>query len=216
MLIVFEGIDGCGKSTAMESVAGALAEYGIDALITSEFGPHMPWGPGLKQELLNVAGDPQDEYDVVRTARRFHAWEVLEPALAAGRVVLMDRYLWSTCAYQGQTPALTVKRILEEHQADDLPVADLTIYLACPLHIAKKRARGRGRGDAFDQRGIDFFAQAASVFDGLYATVARHNLHSVVRIDAASPANRVNKLAFDEAIGMIMRRKIETKLERFG
>lgn len=167
MLIVFEGIDGCGKSSVMERVSAHLAALGIDALVTSEFGAHMPWGPMLKSDLIEAAGDPEDEYDVVRTARRFHAYEVLEPAQEQGRVILMDRYVATTCAYQGQTDALPVRRILDEHQADEMLWPDLTIQLQCSYHVAKQRLKDRGKSDAFEKRGADFFSRAAEIFECL-------------------------------------------------
>ncbi|ALO46605.1 dTMP kinase [Pseudohongiella spirulinae] len=184
MLIVFEGIDGCGKSAVMERVSAHLAGRGVDPLMTSEFGPHMPWGPGLKADLIEAAGNPLDEYDVVRTARRFHAYEVLEPAHELGRVVLMDRYIASTCAYQGQTDALPVRRILDEHDQDEMLWPDLTIQLQCSYHIAKKRVTARGKGDAFEKRGADFFTQAAEIFDCLAHVQLSRDARRIALIDA--------------------------------
>ena len=97
-LIVFEGLDGCGKSTQIEHLARALREAGGDALVTCE-PTDGAWGRRLREMARGsepVAAEEEMRWFV--EDRREHVAQVLAPALEAGRIVLTDRYYLSSVA----------------------------------------------------------------------------------------------------------------------
>lgn len=164
MFIVIDGIDGSGKTTAIEAMAARLAEHGIDALVTSEFGSALPWGPRLRKQLVAAAGDTESQYQTVLEARKLHSDHVLLPALMAGRAVLMDRYIMSTIAYQGQDLRPSPRKIIDDHQAAGFADADFTVVLDCSPAVARQRLAARGNPDKIDSSPDAFLAQAAESF----------------------------------------------------
>jgi len=104
-LIAFEGLDGCGKSTQLALLAGVLRARGVDVVTTREptDGEH-----GQRIRAMARAGDPVDPREELAwfvADRRQHVEQLIEPALAAGRTVLTDRYYLSSVAYQGDALA---------------------------------------------------------------------------------------------------------------
>lgn len=102
MFVTFEGVEGAGKSTALKNMARELGQEGADVLVTRE-----PGGSGLGKALRTLLLDcnsqitPDAELCLFLADRAQHVAEVIRPALAAGKVVLCDRYADSTFAYQG-------------------------------------------------------------------------------------------------------------------
>jgi dTMP kinase len=188
MLIVFEGIDGCGKTTVLGQLCTHLINQGIDVITTSEFANAFPWCVPLRRELMASSNDPVAQYHCVLKARDQHVTDVLKPAEKAGKVVLMDRYLMSTLAYQGQNPETPVRRIMEDHELFQFPVADLTILLTCYTSTASKRQQAAGKKrDAFDLKEREFFSRAHEIFLSCAHAVQRHRPGKVVIIDTEKP-----------------------------
>ena len=136
--ITFEGLDGSGKSTHLRWVARYLDDRGIDHLVT-----HEPGGTALGESIREVFLDPRwgaldgtVEALLVFASRRQHLMEVVDPALAAGRHVLCDRFTDSTYAYQGGGREVPAQRIatLEQLVHGDLQ-PDLTIYYDRYSHL---------------------------------------------------------------------------------
>jgi dTMP kinase len=100
LFISFEGIDGAGKSSHVESLAQAFRAQGRAVTVTREPGG-TPLAEKLRALALNEAMDPLTEALVMFAARRDHLLQVIEPALARGDVVLCDRFTDATFAYQG-------------------------------------------------------------------------------------------------------------------
>ena len=100
IFIVFEGIDGAGKSTQIEMLAAALRERGIDPVLSRE-PTDGPWGRKLRESATTGRLSPADELQYFIHDRTEHVAKLIEPALAAGRWVILDRYYYSTIAYQG-------------------------------------------------------------------------------------------------------------------
>ena len=110
--ITFEGIDGSGKSTQMRLLANALRAQRCDVLMTREPGG-TPVGLKLRAALLDAQEevDPLTELLVFAADRAQHVRRVLRPALAAGQVVISDRFADATVAYQGAGRAHACPRI---------------------------------------------------------------------------------------------------------
>ncbi len=101
LLIAFEGIDGTGKSTQLTHLGKHLEEKGCQVVMTFEPSDG-PYGKQIRELFVNRKNvSPEEELELFIQDRRQHVNEVIEPALAAGKIVLTDRYYFSTVAYQG-------------------------------------------------------------------------------------------------------------------
>ncbi|GAB4338522.1 MAG: hypothetical protein Kow0089_10480 [Desulfobulbaceae bacterium] len=101
ILIAFEGIDGTGKSTQVKLLADYLRGRGYEVVETRE-PTDGPWGKKIRALFTNRQSvTPEEELDLFIHDREQHVREVVNPALAKGKVVLTDRYYFSTAAYQG-------------------------------------------------------------------------------------------------------------------
>ena len=164
--LVFEGIDGCGKSTQARRVAAAR-----DALLTFEPGDSAA-GRALRAVVLDdqVPMTPLAEALVMAADRAQHVAEVVGPALAEGRDVVCDRFDGSTLAYQGygRGLALPALRGILEVATGGL-AADLTVLLDCPVELAAAR-RGRADGDRFEGASDGFLGRVREGFLSLAAT----------------------------------------------
>ncbi len=114
LFITFEGIDGCGKSSQIDRAAEYLESRGIEFIKTRDPGG-TPLGCKIREILLNYDGDIASmcELFLYLADRAQHIEEKILPALEAGKVVLCDRYVDSTIAYQGYARGLDKEQILE-------------------------------------------------------------------------------------------------------
>src|ERR1700680_2835877 len=128
--ITFEGLDGCGKSTQLKKLAAVFSTQGVPVVVTREPGG-TPTGEKIRQLLLDTKTSsltPLAELALMFAARAQHIAEVIQPALAEGRVVLCDRFTDSTEAYQGggrklgSTAVLALHRILCGSLQPDLTI----------------------------------------------------------------------------------------------
>ncbi len=154
MLIVFEGIDGAGKTALADAVSQLLKREGVPSEITSELGRHEPWSKAARAQLM-AARNKCEQYNAVMGARLAHRTYVLHTA-PAKVVVLMDRYLPSTIAYQGCI-TLPPSAMLADHDKGELPVPDHTFLIRLPAQLAIARTQHRGNQDKFDLRGEAHF-----------------------------------------------------------
>ncbi len=146
--ITFEGLDGCGKSTQLERLAAELRKRGLGVVATREPGGTAA-GERIRQLLLDVRTsglDPHAELALMFAARAQHLREVILPALAAGQVVLCDRFTDSSEAYQGGGRKLGTLMVLEVHRllCDDVK-PDLTIMMDSDVAVSVERARRRNQ-----------------------------------------------------------------------
>ena len=191
-LLVFEGLDGCGKSTQIEHLARALREVGGDVLVTCE-PTDGPWGRRLRE--MARGSEPVSAEEELRwfvEDRREHVAQILAPALEAGRIVLTDRYYLSTVAYQGAR-GLGWQRILEASEAE-FPTPDLVLLLEIEPEagLARVRARGEALDTVFERR--DFLERVAEIFraverpyiERIAAEGAREEVHAAVRARVAA------------------------------
>jgi dTMP kinase len=164
-LLVFEGLDGSGKSTQARELARALRAAGHTLLETFE-PTDGPTGARIRE--MARSGQmlaPEQELGWFVEDRRVHVRDTLAPALAEGRTVVCDRYFLSTVAYQGAR-GLDWRRILAESEAE-FPLPDLVLLLE--LEPAAGLARVRERGAVIEgvfERG-DFLERVAAIFTAL-------------------------------------------------
>lgn len=156
--ISLEGVDGSGKSTQIQTTAAWLKEQGYEVLVTRE-----PGGTATAEKIRNLVLDadvplrPRTELLLYLAARAQHVAEVIKPALAAGRIVLCDRFVDSTLVYQGIVRGLDLRRIkeLNEFASEELMPA-LTLLLDADPALLEERRRERGVTDRFEQEGLSF------------------------------------------------------------
>lgn len=148
-LIVFEGIDGTGKSTQIGHLRKHLEERGLE--VVQSFEPtHGQWGRMLRDSAVTGRLSVEEEVDLFLKDRREHVETLIAPALARGAWVLLDRYYLSMMAYQGARgvdPA-AIRAANEEFA----PVPDAVVWLDIPVSVALERIGGRGERDAFETK----------------------------------------------------------------
>lgn len=189
--ITLEGGEGAGKSTLLQGLRAHLLERGLDVLQTREPGG-TPLGEAVRTLVLDSQQRgmcAQSEALLMFAARAQLVREVLEPALAAGRWVLCDRYTDASYAYQGGGRGMDMRAIA---QLDAIATGGLTpdLTLLLDLPVAHGRARASGRGEAADriEREEDaFFERVRATY--LARAVAEPQRFRVV--DASQPAEVV-------------------------
>jgi dTMP kinase len=166
-LVAFEGGEGAGKSTQLRLLADELVGRGRDVVITYEPGD-TPVGARLRELLLDPATSvtPQTEALLYAADRAEHVAHVIAPALARGAVVLTDRYIDSSIAYQGYGRGLDVGEVTRASLwATGGLRPDLTVLLDLPAEEGLRRARGRNSvADRLESEGLDFHARVRAGF----------------------------------------------------
>jgi len=181
MFIVFEGIDGTGKSTQVQLLADALRAKGHEVITSKEptDGPH---GTRLRNSADSGRLSPQEELDLFHRDRRHHVETLIKPALARGAVVILDRYYFSTMAYQGVRgfDPLEIRASNEKFA----PVPDHVIILEVPIEVALDRIGIRdGAANEFEQR--ESLEKCHAIFSSI-------NDPFVQRIDASASPDEVH------------------------
>ena len=186
-LITLEGGEGAGKSTVLAAVRELLVGRGVDVLVTREPGG-TPAGEAIRNVLLDPANRglcAEAELLLMFAARAQLVRAVIQPAIAAGRWVLSDRFTDASYAYQGGGRGQPESRIADlEHWAAADVIPDLTLLLDLPVADGMKRANGRGAAaDRIEMENAEFFERVrASYRARAAAQPARFRV-----IDAAHP-----------------------------
>lgn len=190
VFIAFEGLEGSGKTTQARRLAAWLAERGVDHTLTREPGGTNV-GESIREILLHRASvPPRAELLLVLAARAALLEEVILPALAAGQVVIADRYELSTLAYQGYGRGLELEVVRTMNSFATGGVSpDVTILLDVPLAEGEARRRREGRpADRIESAGDAFHARVAEAY-----RVLGTEDPSVVRVDGTRPEEVVHE-----------------------
>jgi len=164
-LIVFEGIDGSGKSSQLALLADALRADGHEVVETGEPYDSEP-GRKIREMARTPEGvAPEQELEWFLEQRRVHVRELLGPALTAGHLVLSDRYFLSTVAYQGAR-GLDAAAILHANESE-FPLPDLALIFEVDVAegLSRVAARGGVMEPAFEE--VGFLSEVAKVFASL-------------------------------------------------
>jgi len=202
--LTLEGVEGAGKSTNLEAVVRHLEARGLDVVVTRE-----PGGTPLAEELRELvlaqreeSVAPLTELLMVFAARAQHLEARIEPALAAGRWVVCDRFTDATYAYQGAgrgLPRSAIDLLVECVHPDRKP--DLTIYLDAPPGEGLRRAQGRSAPDRIEAEALAFFTRVREC----YLELARTDADRFAVVDASRPLAEV---------GIDVHRALELFLDR--
>ncbi len=182
LFVTFEGIDGSGKSTQMERCAEALQTLGQTVVLTRNPGG-TEFGQELRQILLHYpkAVYPTSELLLFIADRAQHMDEVVFPALKEGKIILCDRHLDSTVAYQGYGRGLPLDRI---HELNNIAIQgrkpDLTLLFDGPPDVLHQRVSRRGEKDRLEGEALDFHTR---VREG-YLSEARKDPKRVIILNA--------------------------------
>lgn len=181
LFITFEGIDGAGKSSHIESTEQALRASGRDVVRTREPGG-TPLAETLRDLILNESMDSLTESLLLFAARRDHLAQVILPALQRQLAVLCDRFTDSTFAYQGAGRHFDLNVLTQlEQWVQEGVQPDLTLWFDLPPDQAAKRLGKARQPDRFEREQQAFFE---AVRAGYTARMAKYP-ERFVRIDAS-------------------------------
>jgi len=196
LFVVFEGADGTGKSTQVAAVSEALTNAGHEVVVTRE-----PGGSKVAETLRSIVLDPTHEIGpmtetlIFAAARADHIEKTIAPALEAGKIVISDRFVGSSIAYQsaGRGVTETVVADINRYATGDL-TPDVTVVLDLDEAVAAPRRQGRGTLVDRMESAPDGFQQAvrASFLAQAKANPAYH-----VVIDAAQDPQTITELVLD-------------------
>jgi len=206
MFITLEGPEGSGKTSQLPALGAYLREAGYDVLVTREPGGTAV-GDQIREVLMNlknVSIVPRTEILLFLAARAQHVEELIRPALAAGNIVLCDRFGDSTLAYQGfghQTDLDTLKALLDFSTGGLKP--DLTLLIDVPV----EEGMARKRKNSAEWNRLDAYALAfhERVRQGYFA-LAEAEPERWMIIDATKDQENVQKA---------MREAVMSRLERY-
>ena len=159
IFITFEGNDGAGKTTVCKAIYKKLLEQGYDVIYTRE-----PGGSQIAEKIRDIllnthnqSMDPRTEALLYAASRRQHLVEKILPALEKKQIVLCDRFIDSSLAYQGYARKIGMSSIWSINQfAIDGHMPDRTIFLSVSIETGQKRMDIRGEKKRLDLEGTDF------------------------------------------------------------
>lgn len=213
-LIVFEGVEGCGKTTQLQKTYQWLQESGwCDRLQTQNPTQQIvltrePGGTALGTQLRQLLLTQNEQESISPAAelllyagdRAQHVEQMLKPELAKGCLILCDRYTDSTIAYQGYGRGLSLELINQLNQiATDGLTSDLTFWLDLDVAEGLARTQKRGTADRMEQADLSFHQRVQHGFTNLAAA----HPDRMVRIDAS-----LSPIAVAEQIQTILHNKL--------
>lgn len=186
MFITFEGPEGCGKSTQAQRLKSYLEGKGLRVLATFE-----PGGTQVGKEIRGLLLKPESVLDETTEVYLFaadrseHVSKIILPALKEGKIVISDRYVDSTLAYQigGRKLPEDLVRYLNMISSKGL-VPDLTVLLDVSPEIGLKRARQKGAADRFEQEKVAFHKRVREYY--LHAAKEEPKRFVVINTDHAT------------------------------
>ncbi|WP_068470526.1 dTMP kinase [Kocuria varians] len=201
-LIVFEGGDGAGKSTQVQALARALRAAGRTVTCTRE-----PGGTPLAEAVRALVLDPchtpvsaQTEALLFASARADHVTRLIRPALQRGEVVVSDRFVDSSAAYQGTGRGLGVDSVLALNEwALQGLVPDLTVVLDVDQDTAESRRARRGLPEDRMESEAGAFHRAVNA---TFRELAARSPERYLVLDAALPAEQITRTVAERALAL--------------
>ena len=199
MFITFEGPDGSGKTTIATAICKILKDRGFEVVHTRE-----PGGIEIAEQIRNIildpkntSMDPKTEALLYAASRRQHLVEKVLPSVSQNKIVICERFIDSSLAYQGYGRQLGFDEILNINLfAIDNTYPDLTIYLDVDEQVGLDRLSDREFKDRLDQESIDFHHR---VSEG-YKEVLRRFKDRITIVDASRSLEEVT----DECLNIIL------------
>ncbi|OYD14154.1 dTMP kinase [candidate division WOR-3 bacterium JGI_Cruoil_03_44_89] len=187
-LVTFEGVEGCGKSIQARLLYEYLQSKGISSILTRE-----PGGSDISERIRDILLDrrhldmvPYTELFLYLASRAQHTQEVIKPALAQGKVVICDRYIDASVAYQGEGRGISknlIKQLNKTATGGLLP--NLTFLLDMDTEIALKRIE---REDRLEMEGVEFHNRIRSG----YLKLNRENPERIVLLNGMRSIKQIH------------------------
>ena len=198
MFISFEGTEGVGKTTLIRKIHQYFEQQGKEVVLTREPGG-TPLAEQIRTLLLAVNHDEQMSHDtellLIYAARAQHLQQVILPALAAGKIVLSDRFTDASFAYQCAGRGLSQEKLQLLNQTFVAKMPNITFWLDAPIELGMTRARERGALDRFEQEKLSFFAKVRAGYETLWQAEPER----IKRLDATQNA----ELVFEDALNYV-------------
>ncbi|MFW1839424.1 MULTISPECIES: dTMP kinase [Acinetobacter] len=195
MFISFEGTEGVGKTTLIRKIHQYFEQQGKEVVLTREPGG-TPLAEQIRSLLLAVNHEEQMSHDtellLIYAARAQHLQQVILPALAAGKIVLSDRFTDASFAYQCSGRGLSQEKLQLLNQTFVAKMPNITFWLDAPIELGMTRARERGALDRFEQEKLSFFAKVRAGYETLWQAEPER----MKRLDATQNADVV----FEDAL----------------
>lgn len=192
LFITLEGGEGAGKSSNLEYIKNKFIDAGLEVLVTREPGG-TKLGENIRELLLhakdqNISGNT--ELILMFAARTQHLYEIIEPALLQGKIVICDRFTDATFAYQGGGRGISDERINTLKQwVQQGREPDLTLLFDLPIEQGLERANNRSSPDRFEKETQIFFERVREK----YLAIAKQEPDRVKIIDSAKASTDVHK-----------------------
>ncbi len=184
MLIAFEGIDGAGKTTIVNFLKDELKKRGYN-VVTFKEPTDSEWGRKIRQAFKDRSLKPEDELELFLKDREWNVKRNILPSLKAGKIVIMDRYYYSTIAYQGAR-GIDIERIRKLNEK--FPKPDLVIILDIKPETAIRRIRRRGDvPNRFED--LEYLKRVREIFLSLK--------NNIVVVNAERPIEEVKREVLD-------------------
>ncbi len=197
--ITFEGPEGAGKTTAIQAVLPFLEELTSKVVVTTREPGGNPLAEAVRdllKEQQEPAIDARTEVLLLAASRREHVVQTILPALNNGAVVVSDRYLDSSLAYQGGGRGLGMQAVqaindyaIENPETGQAVEPGLTIYMDLPVEIGLERVfkHRTGKIDRMDRENLDFHRRVRES----YLELAAQNPERIKTVNANQPADKV-------------------------
>lgn len=191
MFVTFEGPDGSGKTTALESLKKKLKEKEIEYILTREPGA---FNSAVNHQIRDIIVDnksditPMVEVILFSADRRLHLEKLIWPALKEEKLVISDRYFDSTFAYQGKARGLGLEKMIKlQELITDETFPTYTFYFDLPVDESINRINKRAEKNRLDNEGRDFFSK---VHEGYKELIKKYPERFIV-IDASKGPKEV-------------------------
>jgi dTMP kinase len=209
LFITFEGIEGSGKSTQVGLLASKLKEEGADIVVVRE-----PGGTRIGEEIRNITHGRENvdltavaEAYLMSASRAQLVREMIKPALIAGKIVISDRFIDSSLAYQGYGRNLGEKTITQlNNLAVESMIPDLTFFLDVSPQIGFQRRNKTEKIDRLDLQQKDFYDR---VYEG-YKKLAKKYKSRYVVLDSTKSVEEVSRKIW-ENVKKILSSKLKTQ-----
>lgn len=198
LLIAVEGIDGAGKTSVAALLAQFCGERGVACVISKE-PTSLKWGRELRRSASEGRLTLESELELFRKDRQMHVEGTIRPALEQRHVVIVDRYYWSTAAYQGARGA-DPEAIIADHESF-APRPDMVLLLDVPVDQGLQRIRRRG-DEPNDFEKQDGLERARGIFLKLAAQSPDHSL----KVDATGGMREVSRTCLEKLQSLVAAR----------
>jgi len=193
LFITFEGTDGLGKSTNLNYFSDLARKRGLSVEISREPGG-TPLGEEIRAMLIDSSlgsMNSMTELLLILAARASHITSKIEPALAAGKWFLCDRFSDATYAYQGGGRKIDKRIIMQLEKLTNVGLTpDFTFLFDAPPEVGLSRAINRGEPDRFEKEELEFYRRVRSA----YLNLAKRNSEHKLLIDATQSIASIQKI----------------------